>query len=447
MTQQNTFRRGTFEFTRVMEPSSPEPSSPEPSSPSSKAATTEVASGYDGNDNDGSLKPPMIVAIPSPADDATAMIMTTTMTTTRVPTDDSTTDAQRLASSFRDNEDDESHHSQQCHQEDDEGEDEMSNNRGRIPLNPALASSSPLMSPTLRHNNNHNQQQPQQQHRRQPTGFHEKQLDANDSGPGGSDSKYTSESQQLPMQQQQQQQQQQKERQRQAAAAVTMATTTINALSFGRRSIMLRLHEEVAPLPPPRPQPPTPFRQSPLISSVQSLRRLRSISLSGRAFAVISNAASAAIAVESNSDETISSSSATREDAIHEVKSDIVHPLSREEEDGIQQQQQEQRRGRIVVKGKGGGEGGEENATNALGGRGIVTMDEKVEVVDHGSIVISWYDGTTSNEMQEHVRNCVLRKLNDTRKKTTIGGEGVAAEGGGTIKLVDVRLLDEHGGE
>jgi hypothetical protein len=159
---------------------------------------------------------------------------------------------------------------------------------------------------------------------------------------------------------------------------------------------------------------------------------------------VISNAASAAIAVESNSDETISLSSATREDAIHEVKSDIVHPLSREEEDGIQQQQQEQRRGRIVEKRKGGGE---ENATNALGGRGIVTMDEKVEVVDHGAIVISWYDGTTSNEMQEHVRNCVLRKLNDMRKKTTIGGEGVAAEGGGTINLVDVRLLDEHGGE
>jgi hypothetical protein len=48
--------------------------------------------------------------------------------------------------------------------------------------------------------------------------------------------------------------------------------------------------------------------------------------------------------------------------------------------------------------------------------------------------------------MQEHVRDCVLRKLNDARKKTTIGG-GVAIEGGRAIKLVDVRLLDEHGGE
>jgi hypothetical protein len=60
--------------------------------------------------------------------------------------------------------------------------------------------------------------------------------------------------------------------------------------------------------------------------------------------------------------------------------------------------------------------------------------------VDHGIITISWYDGTTSNEMQEHVYNCVLRKLNSERKTDEIAAEG-------KIKLEDVRLLDEHVGE
>ena len=56
----------------------------------------------------------------------------------------------------------------------------------------------------------------------------------------------------------------------------------------------------------------------------------------------------------------------------------------------------------------------------------------KMLVMDRGTITVSWYDGTTSSEMQEHVFGCVLRKLNLN------GGER------GGIKLEDVRLLDEN---
>jgi len=54
-------------------------------------------------------------------------------------------------------------------------------------------------------------------------------------------------------------------------------------------------------------------------------------------------------------------------------------------------------------------------------------------VMDRGTITVSWYDGTTSSEMQEHVFGCVLRKLNQS------GGSS-----GGGVKLEDVRLLDEN---
>ena len=54
-------------------------------------------------------------------------------------------------------------------------------------------------------------------------------------------------------------------------------------------------------------------------------------------------------------------------------------------------------------------------------------------VMDRGTITVSWYDGTTSSEMQEHVFGCVLRKLNQS------GGSR-----GGGVKLEDVRLLDEN---
>ncbi len=60
------------------------------------------------------------------------------------------------------------------------------------------------------------------------------------------------------------------------------------------------------------------------------------------------------------------------------------------------------------------------------------TMDS---VIDRGTITVSWYEGTTSSEMQEHVTNCVLRKLNSPLR----GGSN-----GAKIKLEDVRLLDEN---
>jgi hypothetical protein len=55
-------------------------------------------------------------------------------------------------------------------------------------------------------------------------------------------------------------------------------------------------------------------------------------------------------------------------------------------------------------------------------------------VVDRGILTVSWYEGTTSSEMQEHVFNCVLRKL----KSVTC-----SSDGGEKRKLEDVRLLDE----
>jgi len=55
-------------------------------------------------------------------------------------------------------------------------------------------------------------------------------------------------------------------------------------------------------------------------------------------------------------------------------------------------------------------------------------------VMDRGTITVSWYDGTTSAEMQEHVFGCVLRRLNQSSSRG----------GGGKFKLEDVRLLDEN---
>ena len=57
-------------------------------------------------------------------------------------------------------------------------------------------------------------------------------------------------------------------------------------------------------------------------------------------------------------------------------------------------------------------------------------------VVDRGVITVSWYEGTTSTEMHDHVWNCVLRKLNSTLQS---GGRATTK-----IKLEDVRLLDEN---
>ena len=254
------------------------------------------------------------------------------------------------------------HHQQQ--------QEEMSS---RIPLDPALASSSPLLSSSSVRHPLHIH------HRRQPTGFHEKQLGDDSRGRSDLNHETTSQPQQPPPQRR-----------------TTVTTTTMSA-SSERRSIKLRLLEEITPLPQPAP---TPLRQSPLL-----LRRFRSISLSGRAFAVVSNAAAAANIAEADA--------SASDVVVDESKSDIGHPL-KERENGIENKD-------INSSSSGGGE-------------------EKCRVVDHGIVTISWYDGTTSNEMQEHVPNCVLRKLNGERKTDEIVAEG-------KIKLEDVRLLDEHVGE
>ena len=47
--------------------------------------------------------------------------------------------------------------------------------------------------------------------------------------------------------------------------------------------------------------------------------------------------------------------------------------------------------------------------------------------VDRGSIAVSWYEGTTSAELQEHVRKSLIRKM------------GLK----GNVKLVDLRIIDE----
>ena len=253
------------------------------------------------------------------------------------------------------------HHQQQ--------QEEMSS---RIPLDPALASSSPLLSSSSVRHPLHIH------HRRQPTGFHEKQLGDDSRGRSDLNHETTSQPQQPPPQRR-----------------TTVTTTTMSA-SSERRSIKLRLLEEITPLPQPAP---TPLRQSPLL-----LRRFRSISLSGRAFAVVSNAAAAASIAEADA--------SASDVVVDESKSDIGHPL-KERENGIENKD--------INSSSSGGE-------------------EKCRVVDHGIITISWYDGTTSNEMQEHVYNCVLRKLNGERKTDEIVAEG-------KIKLEDVRLLDEHVGE
>jgi hypothetical protein len=83
------------------------------------------------------------------------------------------------------------------------------------------------------------------------------------------------------------------------------------------------------------------------------------------------------------------------------------------------------------------------------------------KIIDRGSITVSWYEGTTSTEMSDHVYNCVLRKLNADRcsrrrkQEKNMSGEGAVCgqekvEEEGKLKLEDVRLIDEtvtpHGG-
>ena len=155
----------------------------------------------------------------------------------------------------------------------------------------------------------------------------------------------------------------------------------VQSLHPGRRSITLRLLEEI---PPNRPRLGSGGRMSsPLLSSItntpfKSLRRFRSLSLTSSGFV------NATPAANSSGDSL----------------------------DGMSD-----------------------------------TATTDISEVDRGSIVVSWYEGTTSSEMTEHVFNCVLRKLNSSDSSSIssvhIGG---SKKKGGKIKLEDVRLLDDQEG-
>jgi len=155
----------------------------------------------------------------------------------------------------------------------------------------------------------------------------------------------------------------------------------VQSLHPGRRSITLRLLEEI---PPNRPRLGSGGRMSsPLLSSItntpfKSLRRFRSLSLTSSGFVNATPNAS--------------------------------------------------------------------TSGDSLDGMAGTTAD--ISEVDRGTIVVSWYEGTTSSEMTEHVFNCVLRKLNSSDSSSIssvpIGG---SKKKGGKIKLEDVRLLDDQEGE
>lgn len=220
-------------------------------------------------------------------------------------------------------------------------------------------------------------------------------------------------------QQPQQQQHPQLQHQLTTMPALDVATTLQQPqlLPPRRRSITLRLLEEVmlpmaiSPLsPPPRPPPPslsTPFRA-----------RFRSLSGSGRLFNAMTTKAAAAAVVamdELNSGNAGSVAAAAAAAEKYSSMSDSeMRGKSNDDDNSLHPL--DARRNNI---GNGGGERG--------GGLG-----ETQRVVDHGIITISWYDGTKTSEMQDHVHNCVLRKLHDEGK-----------DRGGNMKLVNVRLLDE----
>ena len=143
----------------------------------------------------------------------------------------------------------------------------------------------------------------------------------------------------------------------------------------GRRTIRLRLLEEIpSSLPPPKPRSLTPSSSSTLKAP---FKRIRSLTLSGGlSFPYL------------NEDK-----STPRSTTSHNTTTTTATPTIQQHDNG--------------------------NFHNHT----MLTMDR-------GIITVSWYDGTTSSEMQEHVFGCVLRKLNKSS--------------GGNVKLEDVRLLDEN---
>eukprot|EP00980_Cylindrotheca_fusiformis_P007302 scaffold1525_cov142-Cylindrotheca_fusiformis.AAC.102 len=66
-------------------------------------------------------------------------------------------------------------------------------------------------------------------------------------------------------------------------------------------------------------------------------------------------------------------------------------------------------------------------SSQLLSPRGSAEEDHREGDIDRGRVTVSWYDGTTSLELYEHVRNSVIRKLGLSR----------------TERLTDLRILDE----
>jgi hypothetical protein len=228
------------------------------------------------------------------------------------------------------------------------------------------------------------------------------------------------------------------QQQQPVAAVTTIANNApIAAITTGRRSITLRLLEEVTPstssfsqggissnqqhassssatiIPPPL---------STKITSFRAIQRLRSLSAgSGRFFGGYTTSATAAAAA--TSDDTTTHQRAGSDSEIHPLK------------DATRQQQQQQH---------GETTSDSNNTSNSSNSSEDNKEEEGEKLIEHGIIKISWYDGTTSTDMVEHVHNCVLRKIQQQQSQQ---------QGRTTMKLVDVRLLDEivtpnsHGGE
>jgi hypothetical protein len=59
--------------------------------------------------------------------------------------------------------------------------------------------------------------------------------------------------------------------------------------------------------------------------------------------------------------------------------------------------------------------------------RNLDTIDQTPQYVDRGTVTVSWFEGTSSMELQEHVRRCVMRKMGLSRN----------------MRLDDMRIIDE----
>ena len=361
--------------------------------------------------------------------------------------------------------------------EENENEEEEGRLRG-MSLDSALAPSSSSLSFSASPSSNNNPLPPRHyHHKRQPTGCHETEIispnnDSSDSRDRPNDRVKQNVVQTPPVMQLSQQfpqkqlstptnensngiqpRQQQVETSTTSAAAATTqmtaqeqpiaavtamassATTTTTAA--GRRSITLRLLEEVTPStsssqgrlssnqqhpsslavsPPPTSSTATTTTK---IASFRAIQRLRSLSAgSGRFFAGYTSATTAAATPDSTDDNTIHQRAGSDSE---------IHPLK----DTSRQQHGETS---VVV-----------NTNSNISSCNLDNGEEEggEKLIEHGIITISWYDGTTSTEMVEHVHNCVMRKIQQQQQP----------QQGGTMKLVDVRLLDEivtpnsHGGE